>query len=142
MPGRHCTWYFRAPMGSHQPPTKMKGGLTESHDRSEDSGSFGKFENGVGPSERAKIHKGPLLIFYDLEWSFKSTLQGNPALAMEVIADNDNITDEVDNDPYMQSLASHNFYMFPPTLKRSDIACFPASPSILSPNVSRTASTR
>ena len=78
----------------------------------------------------------------DLEWSFKSTLQGNPALAMDVIVDNDMIPDEVDNDPYMQSLASHNFYMFPPTLKRSDIACFPASPSILSPNVSRTASTR
>ena len=62
-------------MGSHQPPTKMKGGLTESHDRSEDSGSFGKFENGVGPSERAKIHKGPLLIFYDLEWSFSDIIQ-------------------------------------------------------------------
>ena len=62
-------------MGSHQTPTKIKGDLKESHDRNEDSGGFGKFENGVGLSERAKIHKGPLLIFYDLEWSFGDIIQ-------------------------------------------------------------------
>ena len=60
-------------------------------------------------------------------------------LGTTVMVEND--IDEMDNEPYTQSAASHNLYMFPPTLKR-DIACFPASPSILSPNVSRTTSSR
>ena len=60
-------------------------------------------------------------------------------LATNVMVEND--IEEMDNEPYTQSAASHNLYMFPPTLKR-DIACFPASPSILSPNVSRTTSSR
>ena len=75
----------------------------------------------------------------DLEWSFKSQWLQNSA-ALDVIVDGEQMGDEVDNDSYMQSVASHHLYMFPPALKR-DIACFPASPSsILSPNVSRTES--
>ena len=65
----------------------------------------------------------------DLEWSFKSGMANNANLAGDnpattVIVEND--IDEMDNEPYTQSGASHNLYMFPPTLKR-DIACFPAS---------------
>ena len=67
-------WHFRAPMGSQQPPTKIRGGSKDDHDL-HDPGDFGRGGHDVGSPGRAKSRQGPLLIFYDLEWSFSDIIQ-------------------------------------------------------------------
>ena len=69
-------WHFRSPMGSQQPPMKIRGGFKDNHVLHE-SGRLGRADHGheVGPPGKAKIGQGPLLVFYDLEWSFSDIIQ-------------------------------------------------------------------
>ena len=65
-------------MGSQQPPIKIKGGLKDNHDVFEPGGLGRDDHHGheVGrPPGKAKIRQGPLLVFYDLEWSFSDIIQ-------------------------------------------------------------------